>query len=731
MADPNTRQGKRTPVTLKIKFKSETLEQFIERYAVDVSQGGIFIRTKEPLAVGTQMKFEFQLRDASPLIAGEGTVVWTRENDPSRPAIAPGMGVRFDRLAEGSQQVLERILSEKAKQAPARTQAEATKPPMFTDTPTRVAPMPVQEALLGNENRSSARQRSDSFSDQGTPLPRPMPFHSDADDFDEQAFEEATKVRALDELIAQTAELGASPAAELGRRPGRTDATVPDSPRAETATAVNVAKAPPAKAPPIDRDSAPTLPSPPEPSRPQPRLLDTTPSPRAESPAPAAIAAATPVAVIPPVADAAKTKLGIEPAKAPSRPSPSPTPPVAKDAVTKPTGMRAVAQDASSKLPAAKSGSAAPLIILLLLLVAAGGAAVWFFVLREKVEDSVATNKPINPGSGSDVTNLAGSGSDVAITNGSGSAGSGDTMVGSGSAGSAAAMVGSGSGAATPAAELVETVIAASAEKATIEILGTDQKGETPLKAKLEKGKPYKARVQAPGFAMVELDLKGGDAKTTAKLVAKPRKISVASEPPGAMIFIDSASTGKTTPFTIELTKVQAAKKSVRVGLRRSGYKSIERIVDAAKYTEDANEMTATLSESLSVQVQINTNTNNTTTTVRPPTGSGSAGTTTGSAGTTTGSAGTTAGSGSAVTPTGAGSGSAVKPTGTGSGSAVAPTGAGSGSAVKPVGSGSGSATTPTLKDGLKPATGAGSATTPAPLRDGPKEPEPDFMKKP
>src|SRR5687767_525216 len=124
LAEPNTRQGKRTPVTLKIKFKSETIEQFIERYAVDVSQGGIFIRTKEPLAVGTQMKFEFQLRDASPLIAGEGTVVWTRENDPSRPAIAPGMGVRFDKLADGSQSVLEKILSEKAKQAPSRSQGE-------------------------------------------------------------------------------------------------------------------------------------------------------------------------------------------------------------------------------------------------------------------------------------------------------------------------------------------------------------------------------------------------------------------------------------------------------------------------------------------------------------------------------------------------------------------------------------------------------------------------------
>src|SRR3954466_589687 len=134
LVDPNTRQGKRTPVTLKIKFKSETIEQFIERYAVDVSQGGIFIRTKEPLAVGTQMKFEFQLRDASPLIGGEGTVVWTRENDPSRPAIAPGMGVRFDRLGEGSQSVLERILAEKTKQAPQRPAVDTTKPPLFTDT---------------------------------------------------------------------------------------------------------------------------------------------------------------------------------------------------------------------------------------------------------------------------------------------------------------------------------------------------------------------------------------------------------------------------------------------------------------------------------------------------------------------------------------------------------------------------------------------------------------------
>ena len=99
----NTRRDMRTPITLKIKFKSSNLDQFIERYSVDVSRGGIFIRTKEPLPVGTQLKFEFQLQDASSLIAGEGTVVWIREHDPNRTGVAPGMGVRFDKLQPASQ----------------------------------------------------------------------------------------------------------------------------------------------------------------------------------------------------------------------------------------------------------------------------------------------------------------------------------------------------------------------------------------------------------------------------------------------------------------------------------------------------------------------------------------------------------------------------------------------------------------------------------------------------
>ena len=700
MVDPNTRQGKRTPVTLKIKFKSETIEQFIERYAVDVSQGGIFIRTKEPLAVGTQMRFEFQLRDASPLIAGEGTVVWTRENDPSRPAIAPGMGVRFDRLAEGSQGVLERILSEKAKQAPQRPPTDTSKPPMFTDTPTRVAPAPIQEALLGNESNASrlARKRPDSFGDSGTPLPRPMPFHSDAEDFDEQAFEEATKVRALDELIAQTADATTTdmPADELATRRAaatRSDSTVGDRPDSDRAATVDST----VRAPYADRDSAPGLPSPPEPSRPNPKILDTTPSPRTEASSPSqppANTASTPYGS--PNAEGAKTRLGLEPARVPLRAGPSSPPmntsstsasPSIRDAVTKPTGMRAAQAEpraASAPLAPQKSSSIASIAILLLLLVAAGGAAVWFFVLREQAddEDVVATPKP-----GSNAVKTPDGSNGSAVTNTNGSNGSNGSATGAiGSNGSAAVVQNGGSNgsAVAPPAELVDTVITASVDKAAIEVVGTDQKGPSPLKAKLEKGKAYKARVQAPGYANLEVDVKGGEAlpKSKATLVMKKRRISVTSEPPGAAIMVDNAGTGKTTPFEIELTPAQAARRMVRIGIRKTGYRSVEKVVDAKLWVEDTDAMTATLEVKLDKQQIV----------IRQPpppnTGSGSAG---------------------SATPTNTGSGS---DSGTGSGTGSDTNGGGTGTQTP----------TPTP-------TGSGSAVPSAGTT--PKEPVPDFVTKP
>ena len=492
LADPNTRQGKRTPVTLKIKFKSETLEQFIERYAVDVSQGGIFIRTKEPLAVGTQMRFEFQLRDASPLIAGEGTVVWTRENDPSRPAIAPGMGVRFDRLAEGSQT--------RARAHPLREGEAGAAAPAERDDEAADVHRHADARRAGAGAGSAARRRAsaarpqapDSFGDQGTPLPRPMPFHSDADDFDEEAFEEATKVRALDELIAQTALLrNAGP-------PMTAPAAPCVAPRArsraieETATAVDCRRSATrarGDRPRRSRDSAPILPSPPEPAAPRSRaLLDTTPSPRAESASARAARRRRRASAIEP-SDAAPTV---------RRPSPS-----NQGRATKPTGIHARrrrARTPSPRMPAAKArqrgadrhrrSSSRRRI----------GAAVWFFILREQVlratlpagRQAPGTNR--DPGSNADRHPAAATAVAIAPDGSNGSAGS----AGSDRPASARAA----------AARSRRPRRRARRDRDRVERRQGDHrdrrapisKGPAPLKAKLEKGQAYKVARAGAGL---------------------------------------------------------------------------------------------------------------------------------------------------------------------------------------------------------------------------------------
>ncbi len=97
---------------MRIKLKYPDVETFIQKYAVNISRGGIFIATKSPKAVGTFVRFEFLLSDATTtsIIRGEGQVQWTKEFDPAHPTKAHGMGVKFSRLDAGSQAVIDRAL---------------------------------------------------------------------------------------------------------------------------------------------------------------------------------------------------------------------------------------------------------------------------------------------------------------------------------------------------------------------------------------------------------------------------------------------------------------------------------------------------------------------------------------------------------------------------------------------------------------------------------------------
>ncbi len=148
---------------MRIKLKYPDIETFIQKYAVNISRGGIFIATKQPKPVGTPLKFEFLLANTetgTSIIRGEGQVQWTREFDPAQPNKAHGMGVRFTRLDPESQGVVDRALAWRAQQQkpapepaaePAPERGASPHAPLADapSEPTRVAPSSEIAAALG------------------------------------------------------------------------------------------------------------------------------------------------------------------------------------------------------------------------------------------------------------------------------------------------------------------------------------------------------------------------------------------------------------------------------------------------------------------------------------------------------------------------------------------------------------------------------------------------------
>jgi uncharacterized protein (TIGR02266 family) len=99
---------KSTRVTKKIKSEVRG-DDFVSRStAVDVSRGGIFISTPEPLGDGESVKLTVMLPDDGE-VEVKGIVRWVR-NDES-PEKRAGMGIEFIDVDEETAKKLEKLLS--------------------------------------------------------------------------------------------------------------------------------------------------------------------------------------------------------------------------------------------------------------------------------------------------------------------------------------------------------------------------------------------------------------------------------------------------------------------------------------------------------------------------------------------------------------------------------------------------------------------------------------------
>src|SRR5262249_35783192 len=99
---------------LRIKLRQKSIDGFVEKFAENVSHGGIFISTKQLKPVGTDVRFELLLADGVPAIKGEGRVAFVKEFDPDEPQGAFGMGIKLNKLVGKSREVLKKCLDYKS-----------------------------------------------------------------------------------------------------------------------------------------------------------------------------------------------------------------------------------------------------------------------------------------------------------------------------------------------------------------------------------------------------------------------------------------------------------------------------------------------------------------------------------------------------------------------------------------------------------------------------------------
>ncbi len=89
------RRQPRLPISLKVAYR--TAGAFLVSYSVNLSKGGIFLETAQPLAVGETVSLGFEVPGAGDLQV-EGVVAWVRQG--STDGMPDGMGIQFQTLDE-------------------------------------------------------------------------------------------------------------------------------------------------------------------------------------------------------------------------------------------------------------------------------------------------------------------------------------------------------------------------------------------------------------------------------------------------------------------------------------------------------------------------------------------------------------------------------------------------------------------------------------------------------
>lgn len=134
------RTSPRVDVALHLHLVFSDLDELVESYSKNLSEGGIFVKTDNPLPVGSVVKLQISLVHQSlTYLEAKGEVVHVI--DKPRKGQEKGMGIRFVKMCEESRKflkdfVLSRAAEKEKKQTPKRRSAPSGKSAKKSKAPT-------------------------------------------------------------------------------------------------------------------------------------------------------------------------------------------------------------------------------------------------------------------------------------------------------------------------------------------------------------------------------------------------------------------------------------------------------------------------------------------------------------------------------------------------------------------------------------------------------------------
>jgi len=114
-SEQEKRRDRRVQLKARVDYELLSEDTFLFEYTHNVSRGGIFLATRNPLPVGTRMNLRFALPgNHGRVVDVTGKVAWINEYKRGKKNLNPGMGIEFINLADEDREAITKLIKRKA-----------------------------------------------------------------------------------------------------------------------------------------------------------------------------------------------------------------------------------------------------------------------------------------------------------------------------------------------------------------------------------------------------------------------------------------------------------------------------------------------------------------------------------------------------------------------------------------------------------------------------------------